>query len=204
MKQSDVSPTASVQRRESEPDARIALYEHLLAERDSRISELTTALNHERGKQRSGIWPDLRAGFIGYLLGLPLGLVKPLAAQAFITHTASMMVFSFLVIYFSSAAALVFFMGRKVYRNWKAARQVGPEASYAVQFFYSVVLSFAITMEIITGPHDSDRNLAGATWVLVASLGAADYNYWRMRVHTKRAGKPLPGLPQIGSWLHLN
>lgn len=203
MDQSSRKPTTSSQEQRPNADAQIALYERLLVEKESRITELTAALNHERHKQRSSIWPDLRAGFIGYLLGLPLGLVKSLATQAFITHTASMMVFSFLAIYFSSVAAFVFLMGRRVYRNWKAARQVGPEASCAVQLFYSVVLSFAVTMEIITSPHGSHRDLAGATWLILTGLGAVGYNYWRMWVYTNRVGKPLPRLPQIGAWLRL-
>ena len=164
---------------------------------------LTTALNHERSKQRISVWPDLGAGFIGYLLGLPLSRVKSLAAQAFITHTASMIVFSFLAIYFSSVAAFIFFMCRRVYRNREAARQVSPEASYAVQLLYSVVLSFAITMEIISGPHGFQRDLSGTTWFLLTSLGAVGYNYWRLWVHTKCVGKPLPILPQISAWFNL-
>ncbi len=204
MNQSDGERSALNQRQDSETAARIALYERLLAERDSRINDLTMALGHERLSHRSGIWPDMRAGLIGYALGVPLGLVKSLAFQAFVTHTASMMVLLFLSIYFSLVAAFAFFMVRRVYRNRIAAQQIGPEAAYAVQFFYSVILSFAITMEIITSPHSSSRDLTGTTWLLLASLGAAGYNYWRMRVYTRHAGKPLPSLPQIGSWLNLH
>ena len=203
MNQSDIRSTETDQEQGPGTDALIPLYERLLAEKDSRISGLETALSHERGKQRNGLWPDLRAGFIGYMLGVPLGLVKSLAAQAFITHTASTMVFSFLAIYFSSVVAFAFFMGRRVYRNRKAALQVGPVASHAVQLFYSVVLSFAVTISILTGPHSSSRDLEGATCLLLASLGTAGYNYWQMRADTKRVGKPLPSLLQIGAWLNL-
>ena len=188
---------------EKMPDCHTNLYERLLSEKDERINELTAALEHERTRPRSGVWPDLRAGFIGFVLGIPLGFVKSLVTQAFVTHTASMMVFSFLAIYLSSVAAFVFFMVRRVYRNRKAARQVGLEAAYAVQTFYCLVLSFAITMEIITSPYGSSRDLAGTTWLLLASLGAAGYNYWRIRVHTRRTGKPLPSLLQVSAWLAL-
>jgi len=64
-------------------------------------------------------------------------------AQAFITHTASAMALLFLAIYFSAVGFFAFFMVRRVYRGWKVARQVGLEASYAVQLFYCAVLSFA-------------------------------------------------------------
>ena len=142
MNENDGKRTASDQRQAPEMDARIGLYERLLAEKDgilaeknNRISDLTTALSHERPKTRSGVWPDLRAGLIGYGLGVPLGIVKSLMAQAFITHTASAMALLFLAIYFSSVSLFAFFMVRRVYRSWRTARQVGLEASYAVQFF---------------------------------------------------------------------
>lgn len=143
MNQSDRAPSASNQRQEPETDARIALYERLLAERDSRISDLTMTLSHEHLKPRSGIWPDLRAGLIGCGLGVPLGFVKSLVTQAIITHKASTIVLLFLAIYFSAVGFFAFFMVRRVYRGWKVARQVGLEASYAVQLFYCAVLSFA-------------------------------------------------------------
>ena len=184
-------------------DASIALYERLLAEKNERISELTVALEHERARPRSGIWPDLRAGFIGFLLGIPLGFVKSLVTQAFVTHTASVLVFSFLAIYFSLVATFAFFLVRRVYRNRKAAQRVGPEASYAVQLFYSVVLSFAITMEIITGPHPSGANLPGLLWLLFGSIGAVAYNFLRLKAYTNGAGKPLPSLLQVSAWLAL-
>ena len=113
------------------------------------------------------------------------------------------MVFSFLAIYFSSVAAFAFFMVRRVYHNRKAAQRVGPEASYAVQLFYSVVLSFAITMEIIAGTYPSSVNLPGSLWLLFGSLGAAAYNFLRLRALTNGAGKPLPSLSQVSSWLAL-
>ena len=161
------------------------------------------ALEHERNRPRSGIWPDLRAGFIGFVLGIPLGFVKSLVTQAFVTHTASVLVFSFLAIYFSSVATFAFFLVRRVYRNRKAAQRVGPEASYAVQLFYSVVLSFAITMEIIAGTYPSSVNLPGSLWLLFGSLGAFAYNFLRLKAYTNGAGKPLPSLLQVSAWLAL-
>jgi len=210
MNENDGKRTASDQRQAPEMDARIALYERLLAEKDgilaeknNRISDLTTALSHERLKTRRGIWPDFRAGLIGYGLGVPLGFVKSLVTQAFITHTASAMVLSFLAIYFSSVSLFAFFMVRRVYRSWKAARRVSSEASYAVQLFYCVVLSFAMTMEIVTNPYGPSASIAGIKWFLIGSLSAAGYNFLRLRADTKRSRKPLPGLSQISDWLAL-
>ena len=58
-------------------------------------------------------------------------------------------------------------------------------------------------MEIVTGPNRSGEDLTGTEWFLLASLGAVGYNYWRMRLHMKRIGEPMPSLPQIGAWLNL-